>query len=325
MYRANLEFALGIPDGLSRQKSAIESQEKLSGDKSYPYCRLLCYSWQRFAAQGELSKAESLTNQSLQTLHENTGESPDYAWALTNMATVLTMRGKFDEARECSKESQRINDLASAQAHHVYSLTALNNEVLITYLEEKASEAPGATCEALAHALQQFDSLHELALSMHGSEHPYTLNLLANRALVCLDANEAGNGAGDKIGSETSDRADDRTGNKIGNEAGGVSELLSVARRLEKACGGPCPDSAFLVACAKRAQNARVSARGVVGDADTHADAGMGDVDVTDADAVAQRFFELDHATKAIATDKDAPNLRLAFNNGATLFLVPAF
>lgn len=344
MYRANLEFALGIPDGLSRQKSAIESQEKLSGDRSYPYCRLLCYSWQRFAAQGELSKAESLANQSLQTLHANTGESPDYAWALTNMATILAMRGKFNEAREYSRESQRINDLASAQAHHVYSLTALNNEALITYLEEKASEAPETVREALAHALQQFDSLHELALSMHGSEHPYTLNLLANRTLVCLDANEVGdkigNGAG---GSEARDRAD----GEVGNRAGGVSELLSVARRLEKACGGPCPDSAFLVACAKRAQNAHVDDVDAVGArasawAAGVADATSADADATSAasdgagsnaagaasdgaDAAARRFFELDYATRAIATGKDAPNLRLAFNNGATLFLVPTF
>ncbi len=220
VFYAGLKAVLGQEDCLHDLKTALRSQAAASGEKSYAFCRLLCYSWQCLASSGDLIGADAMTQASLDGIHRATGNSPDYAWALANRSAVLAMMGKYEESRSCSLESQKINDMTSNDGRHIYSLTAYNNELVLGYLEDSETDREAA----LRNALQRFAPIYEVALSMHHEEHPYVLNLIANKELMCLDADPHHDG----------------------------SRLLDVSEHLKAVLGQDNPDSSFLALCATR-------------------------------------------------------------------------
>lgn len=222
-YRAALEFSYGYGAGPETFREILESQKAISGEGSYAYFRLMCYSWQSFLLAGNLSEADQLTRQSLEGLYMTSGEGPDYAWALTNRATVLACLGHREEARRDSRESARLNAQTAVGQSHVYSITGTMNEILLSFLGEVDDSRIE---QASRRAIDSLDRLRVDALEFHDENHPYVLNIEANMALVSLLA----------VGRRHAEKA--------------CAEVHRISKRLMRVLEGDNSDSLFLDACA---------------------------------------------------------------------------
>lgn len=215
MYRATLEFLYARGVGPDTFSEILAGQKLLSGEKSYAYSRLLCYSWQSFLLAGDYEAADAMTKQSLEGLSRTSGEGPDRAWALTNRATVLACLGKRAESKMCSIESDRLNGQTATGDMHVYSITSHMNRILLDYAERLES---GDEENAASEAIGNLERLRVIAMRFHERSHPYVLNIEANKAIL--------------------------------SAAESVDELCDVSRRMTRALEGDNCDSLYLDTCA---------------------------------------------------------------------------
>ena len=218
-----MEFAYGEGAKAEDFENILCSQKKLSGESSYAYSRLICYCWQYYLLAGNWEAADRLTRNSLDGLLKTSGEGPDYAWALTNRATVLALMGLRAESRWCYHESDRINAQAAAGETHLYSVTSQMSLILLELLDRL--DLDGSE-RAVKIAARDLEKLRISALAFHKQDHPYVINIDANIAILSAQA-----------------APPDR-------RPGLCRKLNAISARLAHVLEGDNPDSLFLDACA---------------------------------------------------------------------------
>lgn len=223
-FKTALEFAYGHGAKAEDFQDILRAQEELSGESSYAYNRLICYCWQFFLLVGDYCTADKLTSNSLNGLLKTSGEGPDYAWALTNRATVLACMNRREESKWSYRESDRVNAQTATSQMHVYSITSHMNLILLELLDRAESDG---IVDALPIAITALKELRTTALTFHEENHPYVINIDANIAILSsLQALSLRNGLGS------------------------CDELRAVSERLAAVLDRDNPDSLFLDICA---------------------------------------------------------------------------